>query len=396
MHKLAIRTTHKVLLACLALVIGFVGYNTYDRATSPQFIQDKKIVENPEYERIVLAGGCFWCTESEYNHAAGVISAVSGYADANKPNPTYQEVGSEKVKAREAVEVIYDPKIITVSKILEIYWRHIDPTDEGGSFADRGYRYTSAIYFTNDTQKIEAERLKKNIDESKKFSASVVTEIKPFTNFYAAEEYHQDYKDRNPVRYETYREGSGRNKFIRENWEDVSYKVKEIFNQQSTTTKSITGKTMTTPNWKTLTPEAKAEKLKVLTPLQFKVTQEEGTERSFQNEYNANKEKGIYVDIVSGEPLFLSSDKYDSGTGWPSFVKTITDAAVVLKKEDGYFSSRVEVRSKIADSHLGHVFDDGPNDRGGKRYCMNSASLRFIPIADLEKEGYGDYVALIK
>lgn len=388
--------THKILLLGLALIVGFVGYNTYDRATSPQFVQDKKVIDNPEYEKIILAGGCFWCTESEFNHVVGVISAVSGYADSEKPNPTYSQVGSAKVKARESVEVIYDPKVIGISKILEIYWRHINPTDAGGQFADRGYQYTTAIYFTKDTQKVDAERLKQKIDESKKFPTPVVTKILPYVNFYAAEEYHQDYKDKNPVRYNAYREGSGRNTFIRENWEDASYKVKEIFNQESTTTKSVIKKSMTTPHWKTLTKEEKDEKLKTLTPLQFKVTQEEGTEKSFQNEYNANKEKGIYVDIVSGEPLYLSSDKYDSGTGWPSFVKTIADDAVILKKEEGFFSSRVEVRSKIADSHLGHVFTDGPTERGGKRYCMNSAALRFIPITDLEKEGYGDYTALIK
>lgn len=390
------KTQYKIILGLLAIFIGFVAYNTYDRATSPQYVPEKAIVENKNYERIVLSGGCFWCTESEYNHESGVISAISGYADSSKVNPTYAEVGSETVKARESVEVIYDPKIISIDKILEIYWKHINPTDGEGQFADRGYQYTPAIYYTTLEQNIVADAQKNKINESKKFTLPVKVEIIKFTNFYPAEEYHQDYKDKNPVRYATYREGSGRNKFIRENWEDTSYKVKEIFNQVTTTTKPIIKKSMTTSNWKTLTPEVKAEKLKALTPLQFNVTQKEGTERSFQNEYNANKEKGIYVDIVSGEPLFLSSDKYDSGTGWPSFVKPISDDMVVLKKEDGYFSSRVEVRSKIADSHLGHVFDDGPSDRGGKRYCMNSASMRFIPIADLEKEGYGDYITMIK
>lgn len=386
--------THKAILLSFALIMGFVGYNTYDRATSPQFVQDMKIIENSQYERIVLAGGCFWCTESEYNHVAGVISAVSGYADTDKPNPTYSEVGSEKVKAREAVEVIYDPKIISISKILEIYFRHIDPTDKGGSFADRGYHYTGAIYFTNDIQKLEAERIKQKINESKKFSTPVATEVLPFINFYAAEEYHQDYKDKNPVRYNTYREGSGRNTFIRNNWSDTSRSVKEIF--KNNTTNTMDNNTVnTTQSWKNFSAKEKEEKLKTLTPLQFKVTQEEGTERSFQNEYDANKEKGIYVDVVSGEPLFLSSDKYDSGTGWPSFVKPIQEDVVALKVEDGIFSSRTEVRSKIADSHLGHVFPDGPSDRGGKRYCMNSASLRFIPITQMESEGYGEYNKLI-
>jgi peptide methionine sulfoxide reductase msrA/msrB len=387
-------TIHKILLACLAIIVGFVGYNTYDRATSPQFVQDNKVLDNKAYERIILAGGCFWCTESEFNHVSGVVSAVSGYADSEKPNPTYQEVGSAKVKVREAVEVIYDPRIISVSKILELYWKHIDPTDVGGSFADRGYHYTSAIYFTNDTQKLEAERLKKNIDESKKFTKPVATEILPYVNFYAAEEYHQDYKDKNPVRYSAYREGSGRNTFIRNNWSGTSVLVKEIFKDNNINTIDKNKMNISQP-WKNFTAKEKEERLKMLTPLQFKVTQEEGTERSFQNEYDTNKEKGIYVDIVSGEPLFLSSDKYDSGTGWPSFVKPIREDVVTLKVEDGIFSSRTEVRSVIADSHLGHVFDDGPSDRGGERYCMNSAALRFIPLAQMESEGYGEYVKQI-
>lgn len=221
------------------MIVGFVSYNTYDRATSPQFVQDKQILDNKEYERIILAGGCFWCTESEFNHLAGVVSAVSGYASADKQNPTYQEVSSGKVKAREAVEVIYDPKQIALSNILEIYWRHIDPTDIGGSFGDRGYQYTSAIYYTNDAQKNEAERQKKKITESGKFSSPVVTEILPYVNFYAAEGYHQDYKDKNPVRYNVYREASGRNAFIRNNWLDTSASVKEIFESDSTNTVDV-------------------------------------------------------------------------------------------------------------------------------------------------------------
>lgn len=390
--KLTMTTTHAALLFIVTIFVGFVGYNTYDRATSPQFVQDKKVTENPNYEKIILAGGCFWCTESEFNHVEGVISAVSGYANAEKPNPTYSEVGSEKVKAREAVEVIYNPQVISISTLLEIYWKHIDPTDKEGSFADRGYQYTSAIYFTKDTQKIEAERIQEKINKSKKFILPVATEILPYVNFYAAEEYHQNYKDKNPIRYSAYREGSGRNTFIRKNWSDTSIFVKEIFKDA---TDSSSNNMNTSSHWNNFTVKEKEERLKTLTPLQFKVTQKEGTERSFQNEYNTNKEKGIYVDVVSGEPLFVSSDKYDSGTGWPSFVKPIQENVVTLKVEDGIFSSRTEVRSKIANSHLGHVFPDGPIDRGGMRYCMNSASLRFIPLTQMESEGYALYSNLI-
>ena len=232
-------------------------------------------------------------------------------------------------------------------------------------------------------------------------SLTVSVEIISYSDFYPAEEYHQDYKDKNTVRYNLYKEGSGRTGYVKEIWADTSPFVQEIFGAPlvSSSTTNIQQKIMTAQSntsWKDFTQVMKEEKLKTLTPLQFNVTQKEGTERSFQNEYNANKEKGIYVDIVSGEPLFLSQDKYDSGTGWPSFVKPIAGDMVVLKKEDGFFSSRVEVRSKVADSHLGHVFDDGPAERGGKRYCMNSASMKFIPLADMEKEGYGEYVSQVK
>ncbi len=400
----------------LGLLLGFlffVLYNTYNRATSVPLPVDKNLaaqVENNVYDKIILAGGCFWCTESEYNHTQGVLSAVSGFTDVKATykegtGPSYQDVSSEKVKAREAVEVIYDPGLITIPKILELYFRHINPTDGGGQFADRGYHYSPAIYYLTNEQRDASLTLIKRMDATNKFNKKVAVEVLPFTNFYPAEEYHQDYKDKNAVRYNLYKEGSGRSGYVRDVWEDTRPYVQEIFGTLKTlsTTNKPQQKTMTTnistgtsASWKNFSPAMKVEKLKTLTPLQFNVTQKDGTERSFQNEYDRNKEKGIYVDIVSGEPLFLSQDKYDSGTGWPSFVKPITEDMVVLKKEDGLFSSRVEVRSKIADSHLGHVFDDGPDDRGGKRYCMNSAALRFIPVTDMSKEGYGEYVGQVK
>ncbi|MEN9852262.1 MAG: hypothetical protein RI996_205 [Candidatus Parcubacteria bacterium] len=372
--------------------ISFVGYNTYKRATSPQYVPDKSIVENTAYQKIVLAGGCFWCTESEFNHQNGVISAVSGFADAASANPSYSDVSSKKISAREAVEVIYDPQIISIERILELYFKHINPTDAGGQFADRGETYTTAIYYTTPEQKTIATQIKENIDASALFQTPVATEILPFVNFYPAEEYHQDYKDKNPVRYAAYREASGRNAFIRQQWSDTE-QVKKIFNQ-TTNTKNMN--THSTKKWETFTQAEKDAVLATLTAQQVQVTQKEGTERPFTpGNYESNKEKGIYVDIVSGEPLFLSNDKFDSGTGWPSFVKPISDSTVTLHTDKKLFSVRTEVRSKIADSHLGHVFDDGPMDKGGKRYCMNGAALKFIPLALMEQEGYGDFVSLI-
>lgn len=395
------------IIFVLAIMV-YVLYNIYERATSKQFMLDKDIqeniksnLENGNYGKVVFAGGCFWCTEAEFNHSDGVVSVISGYAQSDKENPTYDEVSSGEVKARESVEVVYDKTKVSFDDLIEKYFEHIDPTDTGGQFADRGYQYTSAIYYTTEDQKEVIEKIERRINDSNKFtdesgkSLRVATEVLPFSNFYPAEEYHQDYKDKNPVRYAGYREASGRNRFIKLHWQDGSTTTREIFERDnsSSTTNSVHA---SVDPWLDLSKEAKAKKLKELTPLQYKVTQESGTERSFSaGNYNDNKEKGLYVDIVSGEPLFLSSDKYDSGTGWPSFVKPIDAEAITLHVDKGIFTTRTEVRSRVADSHLGHVFEDGPVDKGGKRYCMNGAALRFIPLSDMETEGYSKYIKLL-
>ncbi|MEN9551979.1 MAG: hypothetical protein RI935_356 [Candidatus Parcubacteria bacterium] len=384
-------TTMRISIFLLSVVITFVLYNWYMRNTSPLHTPDTTLSDNKNYSKIVLAGGCFWCTEAEFNHYRGVISAISGYADSEKENPRYQEVGSGEVKAREAVEVIYDESIISTLQVLSLYFKHIDPTDGEGQFGDRGYQYTPAIYYTDEAQKSKAEAVITKIDGSKKFDKKVAVVVLPFTNFYPAEEYHQDYKDKNPVRYGGYREASGRNQFIRIHWEKKDPSIIEIFGDTANTTN-----TSATSSWKTFSQEQKVARLKELSPIEYKVTQEDGTERPFDNKYHDNKEIGIYVDIVSKEPLFLSKDKYDSGTGWPSFTTSITPSSVTLHEDRELFSVRTEVRSAIADSHLGHVFNDGPKDRGGMRYCMNSASLLFIPLKDMEKEGYGEYVSLLQ
>ncbi|MCF7843266.1 peptide-methionine (R)-S-oxide reductase MsrB [Candidatus Gracilibacteria bacterium] len=382
-------------------LIVFVGYNSYLRSTSKPIVIEKELlskVEDKTYESIVLAGGCFWCTESEYNHVEGVISAISGYADTENlykvgSGPSYKEVSSGEVIAREAVQVIYDSKVIPITKILEIYFRHINPTDDGGQFADRGYQYSPAIYYTTTEQYNLSKDIINKINISHKFSLPVVVEVMPFSNFYPAEEYHQDYKDKNQVRYNIYREASGRNSYIRSNWLENDVFIKEIFGAKNN---NMNNKENESQPWNLFTEEIKKEQLKKLTPLQYAVTQKDGTEKAFLNEYDTNKAEGIYVDIVSGEPLYSSKDKYDSGTGWPSFVKPIDDSYLKLVIDKGIFSTRTEVRSVIADSHLGHVFPDGPIDRGGKRYCMNSAALRFVPLENMEKEGYGEFVNKVK
>lgn len=377
--------------------VFYVGQVQYQKLTSQSIPVISPVIDT-KYSKIVFAGGCFWCTEAEFNHTPGVISAISGFSGGEGASPSYEEVSAGGTGYREAVLVYYNEASTTVDQLLVTYWKHIDPTDTGGQFVDRGHQYTTAIYYTSDVQMNEAVKTRQMIIDAKKFSKPLATEILPYINFYPAEEYHQDYKDKNPVRYEYYRNGSGRNDFINKNWKNDTTTFKNLItksmDQTINTGASSTQKVL--HPWQSFTKPTDEQLRSMLTPEQYNVTQKEGTEHPFTNAYAENKEKGIYVDIVSGEPLFLSVDKYDSGTGWPSFVKPVDTQAVTLKEDKGFFSTRTEVRSALADSHLGHVFSDGPQDRGGMRYCMNSASMKFIPLLDMEKEGYGDYIAQLK
>jgi len=329
----------------------------------------------------ILAGGCFWCVESDLQKYNGVINVISGYAGGTGENPTYSDYAERGF--REVVEVTYDPTKVSYGNLVEYVIRHSDATDPSGSFYDRGLQYTSAAYYSTIEEKMEAEAVVKKIDALKVYEKPLSLYIVPVVKFWPAEDYHQDYAEKNPIRYSYYRSGSGRDTFIKKHWENSTI-IKENKNME---TNQITNKP-----WENFVKPSDAELKSKLTPIQYSVTQKNGTERPFDNVYDENHEEGIYVDIVSGEPLYFSKDKYDSGTGWPSFVKPISDKAIVLKVDKGFFSTRTEVRSPIADSHLGHVFDDGPQDRGGKRYCMNSAAMKFIPKTDMEKMGYGEYL----
>ncbi|MDF2923973.1 MAG: methionine sulfoxide reductase [Paenibacillaceae bacterium] len=320
-------------------------------------------VSGHSYEKATFAGGCFWCMVIPFEELPGIVSVVSGYTGGHTTNPTYKEVCSETTGHAEAVQITFDPTVFPYKKLVELFWQQIDPTDPGGQFADRGDSYRTAIFYHSEEQREAAEKSKQELAGSGRFDRPIVTPIVPAAPFYPAEEYHQDFHNKNPAHYKRYRKGSGRDQFIEENWSFS--KDQEELKQR-------------------------------LTPLQYEVTQNNATEPAFHNEFHDHHGDGIYVDIVSGEPLFSSEDKYDSGCGWPSFTKPIRQAGVKEKGDYSHFMVRTEVRSSQGDSHLGHVFDDGPRDKGGLRYCINSAALRFIPKEELEQEGYGEYLGLFK
>ncbi|MFC2948355.1 peptide-methionine (S)-S-oxide reductase MsrA [Virgibacillus sediminis] len=312
-------------------------------------------------EIATFAGGCFWCMVEPFDQRPGIIQVVSGYTGGTVENPTYEQVCSNTTGHVEAVQIMFDPDIFPYEKLVSTFWQQIDPTDPGGQFNDRGESYQTAIFYHSEEQRKIAEASKQKLEESGKFSKPIVTEILPAQNFYPAEEEHQDYYKKNSFHYRLYKKGSGREDFIKDTWQ----------------------------------PKVDKEELKKkLTPEQYHVTQENGTEMPFRNEYWNTFEDGIYVDIVSGQVLFSSKDKFDASCGWPSFTKPVDNYEINENMDRSHGMIRTEIRSKSSDSHLGHVFEDGPKETGGLRYCMNSAAMRFIPKEKMAEEGYEDYLYL--
>ena len=349
----------KTFLILTALFSGLQSSLTYaDNTTSSK--EQKMTMESKQEQRIIyLAGGCFWGLEAYMERIQGVTDAVSGYANGKGDTTNYQLLHA--TDHAETVKVTYDPNKISLDKLLQYYFRVIEPTSINKQGNDRGRQYRTGIYYQNEQDKAVIEAALKALQS--KYQAPIQIEVEPLKNYVEAEEYHQDYLKKNPNGYCHI---------------DIKKADEPLIDD------------------KKYPKPSDAELKQKLTALQYDVTQGKHTERSFSNEYWDNFAPGIYVDITTGEPLFSSKDKFESGCGWPSFTKPIAAEVAEYQKDNSFNMTRIEVLSRSGHAHLGHVFDDGPRDKGGLRYCINSASIKFIPLDEMEKQGYGDLIPFVK
>lgn len=305
-----------------------------------------------------MAGGCFWGTQHLFSLVPGVVSTTAGYANSIVENPSYRHVCTGQTGAAETVRVDYDDTKVGLSDLLMLYFKSIDPLSVNRQGGDVGTQYRTGIYYVDpaDVSVIETQLA----TLQRRHHQPLAIESGQLKNFYPAEDYHQKYLEKNPGGY--------------------CHVDPTLFREAKNLHRDKT---------------AKQSLRQRLTPLQWEVTQNGATERPFVNEYDHEFRPGIYVDITDGTPLFLSSHKYDSGCGWPAFTRPITGQLLSEYPDNSFGRQRTEVRSASSDSHLGHVFNDGPVEAGGLRYCINSAALRFVPAERMEAEGYGRFLPLL-
>ena len=349
------------------LIVGAglcMNFSKFNRKSTPSATQKSDIMYSDKEEVIYFAGGCFWGTEHFFKQVRGVKSTDVGYANGITQNPSYKEVTTGKTGFAETVKVVYDPENVDLDLLISLFFETIDPTSLNKQGNDVGTQYRSGIYYVNEAQKAVID-LKIN-EISKKYAQKVVVEAVPLENYYAAEDYHQDYLDANPGGY--------------------CHIPNSLF-EMASKANPAKASTYKKPDDATLK--------EMLTPLQYEVTQNNATERPYSNEYDKEFRPGIYVDITTGEPLFISTDKFDSGCGWPAFSNPIKESLITEISDQTHGMIRTEVRSSTGDAHLGHVFNDGPREKGGLRYCINSASLKFIPKETMKQAGYEQYIPLL-
>jgi peptide methionine sulfoxide reductase msrA/msrB len=360
----------KKITLLLAILLGGILFTNFGlqmkaKTTEKEYITVADLSQNKNNETIYFAGGCFWGTEHFFKQIRGVKNTKVGYGNSLIAKPSYEEVTTGKTGAAETVKVVYNPEELDLGLLIDEYFKTIDPTSVNKQGNDIGTQYRTGIYYVNNKQKAIIEQ--KISELSKKYNQKIAIEVMPIKNFYDAETYHQDYLDKNPNGY--------------------CHIPKKLF-EEAKKANPVKKTSYKKPDQATLK--------KQLTPLQYEVTQNGATERAFANEYDQEFREGIYVDITTGEPLFISTDKFESGCGWPSFSKPINKNLVNELKDNSYGMKRTEVRSKTGNAHLGHVFNDGPKDKGGLRYCINSASLKFIPKEEMKAKGYGEYLVLLE